>query len=1247
MIDQCPSTTKGEKKQASKAQLAATPRELQTIAGQRMWRSADEHADTPEFRDFVEREFPAGASELLESSRRGFLQVMGASLALAGIATIPGCRRPDHKIMTYSREVPEEVIPGKPLYYATSMPLPGGGAEGLLVETHEGRPTKLEGNPLHSVNQGKSSIWAQASILNLYNPDRMAYVYWANPALGREQQSWADFIVKQWNPVAADLKVTQGAGLAILVDKKTSPSREWIKQKVLAAYPKALWIPYESCENFNAIKGTELAFGQPMRELYSFAKAKVVVSFDRDFLNISGGGPEPMALVHARDFASTRYLGDSVDDAGHNAAMSRLYVIESGCTNTGAQADHRFRLSPTRVAAFAYAVAAKLAALAGDRQLAQAVGEVVGADIDAKAVDAIAEELLQHKGAGVVLAGPTMPQEVHALVAQLNQMLGNVGSTVNYRAMRGDEAASSLAGISDLATKIDAGEVKALVCINTNPAYDAPAGMDFAAKLSKIAATITLSTEMTETAAASKWMLPGSHFLESWGDTESYDGSIAPIQPMIAPLHGQHSDLELLALIAGLGPAAKEGETPRMPDGYEIVRQAWREALPAAYPNAGSDFDRFWKRALHDGVLPPRTTQAATPLPNAGSALAAVAGFRPGEAPSPTRMDVVFEVGFVHDGRFANNAWLQELPHPGTRVVWDNPALVSPKTAEALGITPERYRPKNPSRIYEQQIPEAKLAEVTINGRKMIIAAWILPGMADDTIILSLGYGRQAAGLVGDGVGFNVSAVRPAGARMATGATIARATGKDAGTHEIVSTQNHWSLEGRDTIYRQVDLIAFHKHGAMAKPNKDAIYGTELGVLNMAEKLGELSHTPPNFGAYDNPFNRSKAEPDPKNLSSKELDHRGNPTPPRFSQGPQWGMTIDLTTCTGCGACTIACQAENNIPVVGKREVAKGREMTWIRVDRYYVGDDLNNPEQMVHQPIACVHCENAPCETVCPVNATVHGPEGMNYMVYNRCIGTRYCANNCPYKVRRFNFFDYGVTKFNGGYFGKDQLETIMPDRGGITGSGQHNKINPNLIPPRLREKTDEIVRMQKNPDVTVRSRGVMEKCSYCQQRVNAAKIECKLNDLKGADGRIIVPDGFFQSACQQACPSNSIVFGDILDETSKVSRERRSGRAYMLLGYLNTRPRTLHLAAVRNPNPKLRTPNEHIFHDHGGKHDNTGPDAGGHGGEKGNDHGGDHGADKKAAFFDRGRAGKDRGYAMSLRVLSPEQAIGSGVRA
>ncbi|MBX3317479.1 MAG: TAT-variant-translocated molybdopterin oxidoreductase [Phycisphaeraceae bacterium] len=1172
--DQCPST-KG------KLTPDANRREPDRVnaglaGGAKYWRSVEEFADSGEYRDFLEREFPAGASELDAASRRDFIKVMGASFALAGAATIPGCRRPDHKILSYSREVPEDVIPGKPLYYATSMPLPGGGAEGLVVETHEGRPTKIEGNPLHPINRGKASVWSLASILGLYDPDRLKQPAYQNPARGRLPASWDDFATWSKDHFATYAS-NGGEGLVFLADKKSSPTRDAMRDAVLKKFPKAVWSAYDAGEAEGASRGSEIAFGKPGREIFTLSKARVILSLDRDFVE-----QEPASLVHARELAATRAVMTSQDE------MSRVYMVESGFSHAGSNADHRLRVSPARIGAYAIAIARAVCERLGSN--ASTLGAAVamatfepGPDIDQKFINAVADDLVDgaNRGRSAIMAGAAQSPAVHAIVHGLNALLGNVGNTVTYCQMSAEEASSSTASVAAVAEMLATGRATTLVMLNVNPAYDAPADLDFAARMAK-ATTITLSVDANETESISTWSLNGTHYLESWGDTIAADGTLSPVQPMIAPLYAPaHSDIELLAMIAGHSTT----------DGFEIVRATWKGVMPG-------DFEKSWRRSLHDGVAPVSPRSPAAWPANMGAIAEAARTLAVGPAPSKDSLDLAFTTGRIYDGRYANHAWLQELPDVGTRVVWDNPALVSPATARALGIEPVGYSDKDPSRIYTKpKYPHAQMATLAIGGRSMQVPVWILPGMADNTVLFPLGYGRRVCGHVGgnesDPVGFDANKVRESkSGRIVRNVRLTRSSG----THLIASTQNHWSMEGRTAIVRSVDLPAWKKFGDQPPVSEpDPIYAGKVKELSFAEKLGELSHTPPNIGIYANPFNESLVDPKPG---------------ARYSRGPQWGMTIDLSSCTGCGACTIACQSENNIPVVGKKETAKGREMTWIRVDRYFIGDDINTPEAMYHQPVACVHCENAPCETVCPVNATAHGTEGTNDMAYNRCIGTRYCANNCPYKVRRFNFFDYAVTKFNGSYYGKD----LMP------GGGPKNV---NLIPPRLRQKLDEISRMKMNPDVTVRSRGVMEKCSYCMQRINAARVETKLQGLPG------IPDGFFQVACQQACPSNAITFGDILDESSKVSKARQNQRSYMLLGYLNTRPRTSHMVRVSNPNPKLRKPVEDPFHHGYGDHGHE--EHGGHPDAHGNGH----------AFFDSRKRSTDDGYALSLRVLGASAGV------
>ncbi|MEX0877168.1 MAG: 4Fe-4S dicluster domain-containing protein, partial [Phycisphaerales bacterium] len=944
--------------------------------------------------------------------------------------------------------------------------------------------------------------------------------------------------------------------------------------------------------------------GSPRFVDYDFTGARCVVSVGSDFMNDGPG-----AMRNARTFASTRKVLKGSDP------MSRLYAVEAKPTSVGSLADHRFRLSPSQMHNFTLALAGAVMGFTGGNASGLRGVQVDG--ISAADVDEIARDLVDNRGHAVVVPGDQLLPQTWALCMAINDALGSMGSIVSTTEMGPDLASNSVRDLALLTDEMNAGRISTLVSINCNPVYDAPGGLGFADAFAKVDATITLDVGMSETELASTWSLNGTHYLEQWGDLTGVEAAYSVIQPMIAPLYDPaRSDIELLSMLAG-----DDGK-----DGYTLVRETVASMGMGNADSAG--LERNWERLLHDGFTTQRNGRGGSGGVSSGRVLSAAADIGPRPSPAPESMDVVFYTTNRNHGQLANNGWLHELPEFGPSVVWDNPILMSPGTAKALGVLPEHTWQDEYNPYTKQQMPQAQLVTVKLGGREMTGAAWILPGMADNTLGIKLGYGREIVGKVGYDVGHNTYAIKPLSGEMVTrGATIKRA----GGTYTIASTQNHWSLEGRHSIVRAMDMPWWEKYSDRHKVVDDEIYGRISQVLNAAEAIGELSHTPPNVSIYENPLNRSHRDPDPDDLEYS--DPLNKEMPPKYAMGPQWGMSIDMNTCMGCNACTVACQSENNIPIVGKSEVAKGREMHWIRMDRYFVGDDLNSPDEMIVQPVACVHCENAPCETVCPVNATIHGDEGTNDMAYNRCIGTRYCANNCPYKVRRFNFFDYAPVKFNGGldstYTSKKIAAEFEEHLGG------DRSFNQNFIPPRLRKKLDEISKMQYNPDVTVRSRGVMEKCTYCIQRIHEARREVKIKGLwKDADQVAPIPDGFFNTACQQACPSDAIAFGDILDPASKVSRERESGRSYLLLGYLDTRPRTTYMMRVRNPNPAIR-PFEHDPLDHGSHGDD------GHGGGHEDDHGDEHRIGEgteahSSAYIDRTKQFIDQGYSLSLRVLS-----------
>ncbi len=961
------------------------------------WRSLDERADTPEFREIVEREFPEGASELKNPvTRRNFLGLMGASIAFAGLAS---CRRPVEKIVPFVK-APENMIPGVPKYYATTF-TQGRHALGVLVESHEGRPTKIEGNPEHPESLGKTNIFTQADVLNMYDPDRAQEV-----SLDGVQSTWQAF-GSFWKEQHAAFKKDKGRGLAILSGEFASPSLKKLYDQLKKEMPLAAWHVNEPVSEMNMHKGLKAATGKSVQAYPHYEKARVVLSIDHDFL-----GATPGNVSANRGFAEGRRTEDEHD------TMNRLYMVETSFSVTGGMADHRKRLTQGGLEVFT-------------RQLAAALGVIDdGAEaVESKWMHALVNDLKKNKGASLVVAGLRQGAATHALVFAINEVLGNNGVTVDY--YDNPDVVLQSESIQALADKMKAGEVKTLVILDRNPVYTA-SSIDFAGALGKVEHVIALSSYWDETGHAANWHIPMSHFLESWGDATDVRGNRSVIQPLIQPLYNTVSMTAFVNFIV-TGNEVKDSD---------VVKQTW----------GAKDNDKNWRRILYKGysasTLKPVKVRARS---GAIAGLVKASSVSAGK-PSTSAMDVVIQPSSsLYDGRYANNGWLMEVPDPVTHLSWDNAALMSTATAEKLGVGNE------------------DVITLSAGGKELEIAVSVLPGVADNVIALELGYGRQKVGRIANGSGFDVYGFMSAPEVYSLSGVSVSKTGR---SYPLANTQDHNSMEGRPIIL-EADLEEYRKEPEFAK---------------------EAVEHPPLVSLWD----------------ERKYDH-----------GYQWGMTIDLSTCSGCNTCVVACQAENNIPIIGKEEVKKGREMHWIRLDRYFKGDP-DNPD-MLFQPLGCQHCENAPCEQVCPVQATLHDEEGLNVMTYNRCVGTRYCANNCPYKVRRFNFFNF-----------------------------------TNSYP--------ETIKMVQNPDVTVRFRGVMEKCTYCTQRIQEAKINAK------NEGRIVA-DGEIQTACQQACPADSIVFGNILDPESRVAKLKKQNREYKLLVELNIKPRTSFLARIKNPNPEMET--------------------------------------------------------------------------
>jgi MoCo/4Fe-4S cofactor protein with predicted Tat translocation signal len=1044
-------------------QLAALSEELGTAQGKQYWRTLDELANTEAFQKLMRREFPAQADVWPDSfSRRHFLTLMGASLALAGLGGCSIKPAPLSKIVPYVQP-PRDLVPGKPLFFATTMSF-AGAAVGLLVESHMGRPTKIEGNPDHPASRGATSVYHQASVLSLYDPDRSQSVTFR----GR---------TRTWNEALAAIRAAleaqrpkHGAGVRILSEPILSPSLARTREAFIKAFPQAKWHTYEPIHPDAALRATRQAFGQDLSYHYDFAKADVVLSLDDDFLAC-----RPGQLRSVADFMSRRRIRTTAND-GKQPQMNRLYVVESAVTNTGAKADHRLALPVGQIEEIARLVATKLGLAVGESQ----------SDPHDKWASVVAADLKQHAGRCLVLVGERQPAAVHFLVHAINHKLENLGKTILFTAPIEHQPVERTASLRELYDDMQKGQVELLFTFGANPVYNAPADFKFTEQLDRVPLRVHVGLYQDETARQCHWHLPEAHYLEAWGDARSYDGTASFCQPLIEPLYGGRSILEIAAYLATFV------ETP----GEEVVRKYWLDYWTSEKKRSADEFSDFWKTALHDGLiqdtaLPQKTVELKENWQehlNTNERRGGTGEFEIAFMPDPT----------VYDGSFANNGWLQELPKPLTRLTWDNAALMSPATAKELGVELGEYAHGGEHGGYYMPVLDLEL-----NGTTVRAPAWIMPGHADRSITVHLGYGRTFAGRVGGMprgrqfnneviqnswglvrdtqdplVGFNAYRLRTS--QNPWFAPNLKIT-KTPDTYLLACTQGHQLMENRHVV-RSASLSEFQK-----KPN----FAVEPLV---EEEKSQTRQAAPPLDFYE-PYNYD---------------------PPT----KKWGMVIDLTACVGCKACVVACQAENNIPVVGKTQVAAGREMHWLRVDRYISGT-MDDPTEFHFQPVPCMHCENAPCEYVCPVEATVHSAEGLNEMIYNRCVGTRFCSNNCPYKVRRFNFFHFG------------DFQT------------------PSL-------------RLQYNPEVTVRSRGVMEKCSYCVQRIRQAEIDADREDRSILDGEVI-------TACQAACPAQAIVFGDLNDPKSAVAQWAASPLNYGLLADLNTKPRTTYLAALRNPNPEL----------------------------------------------------------------------------
>ena len=961
---------------------------------------------------------PSVASQL---GRREFLQWMGAVTALL---TSDACLRPPgEKILPYTNQ-PEEVIPGKPLFFATAHPFRGTGI-GILAESHTGRPTKIEGNPTHPSSLGATDAITQACLLTLYDPDRSKEV--KSQGKPSTWEAFSEALLKH----APQLKASSGAGLRILAEPTSSPSLLDLRKKILAQYPKAKWVQYDPVNRDHALDAAKMVFDKEVTTHYHFKNAKVVLSLDADFLT---SGIE--SVRYARDFMSQRGALAS-ENSSH---MSRLYVIETSSTNTGALSDHVLRIKPSQFEKIMFALANNLGLstpMLGGLTKEQGTW-----------LSSLVQDLTKYKGESLVIVGDEAPLQIHALAHAINFLLGNVGHTVSYSAPIVLTEGTRLSDFKMLVSEMNRSAIDLLVILNVNPVFSSPGDIGFTEALSKVALSVHLGLYEDETAERSTWHIPQAHFLESWGDIRSSDGTVSVIQPLIAPLYQGKSAEEVLNLLRGQATQTV----------YESLRVYWRSHL---LKTGTLDFEGAWRKSLNDGVIAGTAEPVLSVSPHPVNQWLKVKNINTKAEETANELEIVFRPDpTIWDGSFANNAWLQELPKPMTKLTWDNALCLHPTTATALNLK------------------HGELVELSLKNKTVTLPIFLLPTQCEGVGLVHFGYGRQKAGRVGSGIGVNVYPIRFSDAMWVSHDSKIKPLHRQ---YPLASPRDHFNLNNEHrSIARSVLFDEFVK---------------DREVL-LKEREKEI---PPDFMAPDIPSNLKQYA---------------------------WGMSINLSSCTGCNACVMACQSENNIPVVGKEEVLRGREMHWLRVDRYFPEPSKEKSHSEVHamfQPVPCMHCETAPCEYVCPVEATPHSEEGINQMVYNRCVGTRYCSNNCPYKVRRFNFFQYSDQK------------------------------TPSL-------------KLLNNPDVTVRSRGVMEKCTYCIQRINAVRIQATVEGRSIQDGEVV-------TACQQVCPTQAISFGNIKDPKATVSILKQSPLNYAMLEELNTRPRTTYLAQLKNPNQTMES--------------------------------------------------------------------------